>query len=320
MVEVAPGTAGRDEAMSLAHCMTTLADGSVDPERVDLFPLSGLAHSEVEEFEGVWDSIEPRRRRTILSTMADKARDNIQFDFSSIFLTCLRDADEDVRLLSIHGLGEYEDRSALAPLIDMLRADESPRVRAAAAEALGRFSNLAQEGKLLSRDGRRVKDVFIETLADEETEEPVRRRALENVAFFNDGDVRALIVNNYNLGSVAMRRSAIVAMGHNGAEEWLDTILGELSSVRDDMRVEAAKALGELGEEAAVPHLVGLVEEDEALDVQVSAIEALGRIGGQAAKRALQQVLESGDAPLQEASEEALRQIAFEDSPLGPAG
>ena len=124
MVEVAPGTAGRDEAMSLAHCMTTLADGSVDPERVDLFPLSGLAHSEVEEFQGVWDSIEPRRRRTILSTMADKARDNIQFDFSTIFLTCLRDADEDVRLLSIHGLGEYEDRSALAPLIDMLRADD----------------------------------------------------------------------------------------------------------------------------------------------------------------------------------------------------
>ena len=80
---------------------------------------------------------------------------------------------------------------------------------------------------------------------------------MENVAFFNDGDVRALIVNNYNLGSVAMRRSAIVAMGHNGAEEWLDTILGELSNVRDDMRVEAAKALGELSEEAAVPHLAG---------------------------------------------------------------
>ena len=52
MVGVAPGTAGRDEAMSLAHCMTTLADGSVDPERVDLFPLSGLAHSELEEFRG----------------------------------------------------------------------------------------------------------------------------------------------------------------------------------------------------------------------------------------------------------------------------
>ena len=305
--------------MALTDYIPKLTDGSLDLEGVDLSPLSDLTRDEVEELERAWRAIEPKRRRNILSILSEKAQGSIQFDFNSIFLMSLRDSDEDVRFLSIYGLAEYEDRPGLTPLIDTLLGDTSPRVQAAAAEALARYSHLATEGKLLSRYSQRLQEAFLESLSSDGVDEHVKQKALEGVAYYNDAQIRALIQSLYTNGSVKMRRSAVIAMGRNGDPDWLDTIAAELSNVREEMRIQAAVALGELGEEDGVPHLVATLKEDDSPEVQLAIIEALGRIGGSLAKIALKKVHESGDEVLKEASQEALHQFEFDNNPLGPS-
>ena len=41
---------------------------------------------------------------------------------------CLKDQDEEVRGKAIEGLWEYEDRSIIAGLVQILRSDRSPEV------------------------------------------------------------------------------------------------------------------------------------------------------------------------------------------------
>jgi HEAT repeat protein len=305
--------------MALTDYIPKLTDGSLDLEGVDLSPLSDLTRVEIEELALAWKEIDPKRRRNIVTTLSEKARDSVQFDFNSIFLMTLRDSDEDVRFLSIYGLAEYEDRPGLSPLSDILLGDESPRVRAAAAEALARYAHLAAEGKLLSRNCKRLYVAFLEILGNELVDEQVRQKALEGVAYYNDAQIRALILNLYTTGSIKMRRSAVVAMGRNGDPSWMETIAGELSNVREEMRIQAAVALGELGEEDGVPHLVATLKEDESSEVQLAILGSLGKIGGSLAKLALNKVHESGDEVLKEASQEALHQFEFDNNPLGPA-
>ena len=305
--------------MALTDYIPKLTDGSLDWEGVDLSPLSDLTRDEIEELALAWKEIDPKRRRNIVTTLSEKARDSVQFDFNSIFLMSLRDSDEDVRFLSIYGLAEYEDRPGFAPLSDILLGDESPRVRAAAAEALARYAHLAAEGKLLSRNSQRLHEAFLEVLGNDLVDEQVRQKALEGVAYYNDADIRALIQNFYTTGSIKMRRSAVVAMGRNGDPIWLETIAGELSNVREEMRIQGAVALGELGEEDGVPYLIATLKDDDSSEVQLAIIQALGKIGGSLAKLALKKVHESGDEVLKEASEEALHQFEFDNNPLGPA-
>ncbi|PZC48694.1 MAG: HEAT repeat [Chloroflexi bacterium] len=305
--------------MALTDYIPKLTDGSLDLEGVDLSPLSDLTRDEIEELALAWKEIDPKRRRNIVTTLSEKARDSVQFDFNSIFLMSLRDSDEDVRFLSIYGLAEYEDRPGFAPLSDILLGDESPRVRAAAAEALARYAHLAAEGKLLSRNSQRLHEAFLEVLGNDLVDEQVRQKALEGVAYYNDADIRALIQNFYTTGSIKMRRSAVVAMGRNGDPIWLETIAGELSNVREEMRIQGAVALGELGEEDGVPYLIATLKDDDSSEVQLAIIQALGKIGGSLAKLALKKVHESGDEVLKEASEEALHQFEFDNNPLGPA-
>ena len=59
--------------------------------------------------------------------------------------------DPEVREKAIEGLWEDEDRLLISTLCDLTKDDPSPKVRAAAAMALGKFAILAQDGKLLEK-------------------------------------------------------------------------------------------------------------------------------------------------------------------------
>jgi HEAT repeat protein len=106
------------------------------------------------------------------------------------------------------------------------------------------------------------------------------------------------------------------AMGRSSNTKWLTTVLKELGNDDEGVRYEAATAVGLLGDETVAPHLIGLIK-DEDVQVQVAALTSLGTIGGQLAKRAIQQVLSSGDEALEEAATAALRAIEFDEDPLG---
>jgi HEAT repeat protein len=130
-------------------------------------------------------------------------------------------------------------------------------------------------------------------------------------------DIENLIESIYEEDSLWLKVGAIDAMGRSCDAVWLPIILRESENRAPEMRHAAAFAAGEIGEEAAVAQLKRMALQDPDRDVQLVAVRSLGAIGGPTARVALQAVLYEGDDALQEAIEEAVAEIDFDDNPLG---
>ncbi|MBM3946061.1 MAG: HEAT repeat domain-containing protein [SAR202 cluster bacterium] len=247
--------------------------------------------------------------------LLDLAEDNPELTFDTVFFLCLKDEQDRVREKAIAGLWECEERSLATTLIRMLQCDAAPNVRAAAAQALGRFVDLAQEGKTSSREQERLRDALLTAAKDDGQPQEVRRRALESCAAINALEVTVLIRGSYASGDTAVRASAIFAMGRNGDPAWLPVIVKELGSSAPEMRFEAAAACGQLGEPHLVPKLLPLLRDTDA-QVRLATVEALGSIGGPLARKVLQTELKSDDEPIRDAAEQALQHIQLLEDPL----
>lgn len=300
--------------MSLEQYLQTLAHSEGPIVYADLMELSGLVDEELEEFSRWWPDIPGDKRKSLLERLATVAEDNADVDFSSILRHCLDDEDDMVRETAVIGLWESDDHTLVAPLMALLKADPSEQVRAAAATALGKFGELAQDGKLLPRYGERIKELLLDVLESDAASTHVRRRSLEAAAAFNTPRISELISDAYESPDQDVRTSALYAMGKTCDPQWLSTLLEATGDVDPAIRYEAAAACGELGEEDAVPHLITLAQ-DEDLQVQLSSIQALGSIGGYLAKRALQRCAKSEDEPIQEAAQTALEALEVEEDP-----
>ena len=291
--------------MSLEQFLGAISDSEQPLRNAELMTLSGMTTEELEAIRSDWEDVDPDRRQQVLQRLIDIAEDNLDADFDSLFRLCLKDEDPEVRAKAIEGLWECDDRVIVAPLARLLGGDPSDKVRAAAAIALGKFSSLAQRGKILSKDGDRVREGLTTVIRNAAETQEVRRRAVEAVAPFDTPEVHQIIREAYGSDNFEMKCSAVYAMGKSCNPQWLSTILQELSSPHPAMRYEASNACGEMGEEEAVPHLIQLFKDDDQ-QAQASAIAAVGAIGGNLAKRALLSCLKSSDDAVVEAAEEAL--------------
>ena len=274
--------------------------------------LSSLGSGEVGKFEKAWAGIELRRRRQIINRLVELAEDDAQLDFDSVFKSCLKDTDEEVRSKAIEGLWESEDTSLIGPLSSLLEQDASKKVQAAAATALGKFVMLAELEKLRSSYKPRIESVLLSVLGDENRSVEVKRRALEAVASLSLPQVKKAIAEAYQSRNPTIKVSAIYAMGKNCDSSWLNDLLGELSNASAEIRYEACGACGEIGDEEAVPYLIELVG-DRDTEVRPAAVRALGKIGGAKAERCLKQLLVNTSELIQQAAEEALDELGFEE-------
>ena len=279
-----------------------------------LVHLSDLGPEELHTFTEGWLSIPSETRRKAMSMMTELTEENIDLNFSAIFRYCLDDEEEDVRKTAITGLWDCEDRSLISPLIRLLNDDSDENVRAAAAQALGRFALLGETGKLLERDVNRVSDALLGAIDNEDGTLVVRRRAIEAVATLSVERVPELINDAYAVDDPLLKASALYAMGATCDPEWLPILLRELRSDDAQMRYEAVGALGEIGEEEAVPHLVPLMFDTDS-QVQATAVNVLGSIGGPIAKAALAQAAKNPDARLSEMAADALETIGVDEDP-----
>ena len=237
-------------------------------------------------------------------------------DFTAVMRACLADGDDTVREQATRGLWECEDRVVIRPLVSLLSDDPTAEVRLAAAITLGKFAEMAREGKLLERDGSRILEALLTVVNKDDEDLEVRRRSIEAVASFDVPVVEELITEAYNDGATELKQSAIFAMGRTSDTQWLRTVLNDIDDENPAIRFEAATACGLLGDESTIPHLLDLID-DEDPQVQTSAVQALGSIGGPLAKRALLQCLKLGDESLGDVAQAALDAIEFDDDPLG---
>lgn len=279
----------------------------------DLKPLSGLGRDEHAAFWQAWQALSPTRREEIAHAMVDLAEDNIDLDFNEVLLWCLDDDEASVRTHAIEGLWENDSMRLMHRLIDLLRADSAPVVRAVAAMALSRFAYEAVIEELEPADAEAVQQVLLDAILDPQTPLDVRRRSLESVGYFGDLDeVQRQIELAYRSDEQLLRESALAAMGRTLLPRWLPMIERELTSVSPALRYEAARAAGEMAENARtlLPKLAALINDDDG-EVVLMTIWALGQIGGEHARRLLQRMRKSQNEAYREAATEALEELSL---------
>ena len=90
---------------------------------------------------------------------------------------------------------------------------------------------------------------------------------------------------------------------------WIPYLLPELENEAPELRMEAARALGELESSAAVDPMIRMLDDESDVEVRYAILEALGQIGGEKAKQALQLALDSENEAEVEIAEMALEQL-----------
>lgn len=279
-----------------------------------LWALSGASKAQAREFARVWDTLPVERRRRVAQQMVELAEQNLEVDFNALFRYFLNDPDAQVRVNGIEGLWEDEDAALVKPFLALLRQDPDAGVRAAAADAVGRFLLLAEYGRLTNTTADALGQTLLAIIRDPREDLTVRCRALEALAYWSDAGVRQVIAAAYDDAAPAMRASAIAAMGRSADHYWRDLVAQELQSPDPRMRFEAARATGELENRAATATLIRLLDDPDR-EVQGAAITALGQVGGMLAKRALQRAMNADDEFLSALAAEALQELEFnEDS------
>jgi len=285
----------------------------------DLKPLSGLDREERDDFWAAWCAITPLRRAEIARALVDLAEDDIDLEFGEPLLWLLDDDDSGVRASAVEGLWESDSPRVFHRLLAMLRADPAPAVRVAAAITLGRFAYRAELDELTEHDAQALRNGLLAMILDQRQPLDVRRRSLESAGYFTANiEVQRQVALAYDSDEQLLRESALVAMGRSMLPRWLPVIAKELTSKSPALRYEAARAVGEMAEDARalVPKLVPLLNDDDT-EVMLAAIWALGQVGGEAAKRMLLQVRKSQDEARSQAAAEALEELSLGDSLVG---
>lgn len=297
---------------SLVELLRELEQPS-QPIPVDgLAALSDLDADSLRDWKPGWDRLAPQRRRELLVHLRRLSDERIELSFERLNRLAVADPDPEVRCQAIGNLWESEDASLVPLLVRALEADPATAVRQAAASALGVFVYLGEVDRIPDEFRRQAEESLLRS-AGNDPEAAVRVAGLESLGYSSRGEIPGLIEAAYRSGEEGQVRSALVAMGRSANGSWAPAVTSELASPSPLLRLEAARAAGELDLRATVPALVDLLD-DTSDDVRRASIWSLGQLGGDQAERALQALLRR-DPPQDEATliEEALENLAFVD-------
>ncbi|MEM8858161.1 MAG: HEAT repeat domain-containing protein [Chloroflexota bacterium] len=300
------------KAPNYAEIISDLQDPDKDLSVSSYYYLSDLPAEYSAELKSVWANISDRRRETIARSMADISENNYQVDFSPIAADLLQDENEKVRLAALDILWDSDKVSLIKPIIKLMSDDKSTAVRASAAGSLGHYLLMAQWGEISLDIEDPISEALIGQITNPVTPLPVRRAALESVSSVPLPEVQTYIRDAYESGVPEMELSAIFAMGRSADAMWLPIIQNELESTDSEMRTEAAKAAGIIGDSSFADTLSDIARDDEDLEVKIAAVHALGLIGNAVASQTLSEMAEEAeDDALLDAIEEALEDMAM---------
>lgn len=236
----------------------------------------------------------------------------------AIVAEVLRGSDREARLRAARLAGHlYHDEGTVALLTDIAAAEPDPEVRARAAVALGpaledcdTSLGLPYGTEVSEATFERACQVLERVARDPALPKVVRRRALEGAVRAPRGWQEALIRRACGETDPEWRMTGVFCAArypdlHGLALEALDD--AEL-----EVRIEAVRAVGEIGAREEVARLIRLVEaRDTPPDLRLAAVGSLGEMGVSQAVPALTSLLSSDDADLADAAEAALEEIGL---------
>ncbi len=302
-----------DIAFSIQPALAHLRDARAPLSPALLSTLSALKKNDLADVAATWRRLPAERRRRAAETLRELGKENARFDFTTLFRYLLDDADAAVRAAGIAGLWEESDPALARSFIRFLQSDPEAQVRAAAADALGRFVLLGEYDRLPANLANLIHESLLATWRNPAESVDVRAHALASLGYSSRDGMHNLIGAAYDGDDDELRLSALTAMGHSADSNWCDTIAAELDSPEARMRAESARALGELECRAYTARIIALLDDPDR-DTQIAAIRALSRIGGKPAHAALIHLCESDDSTLSEIAQDALEEMSADDS------
>jgi HEAT repeat protein len=167
-----------------------------------------------------------------------------------VLLPLLQDKNEFVRRETAYALGETRSQAPVEALATALARDKEAGVRGAAAVALGQIGDEAAVPVLTEALGRRI----------------ARSGILNRITF------RRTEENEF------VRRASAIALGQIKSRTSVPALISALQNERagDDVRREAARSLGLIGDPAAIPSLTAVLTARDPYLAQIAA-EALAR-------------------------------------------
>ncbi len=295
--------------ISFKEALTSLRDGAKpDPKWLRAF--NDLDAAALTEFQSAWKALGPDPRAKMAQALHALMDEDIEMHFGAIFRILLSDADARVRVTAISGLMDDEGQDLVEPIINLMRNDPQEKVRAAAAGALGRFAILAETERLTPARKKMIYDAVLKVFRTEEESSPVYRNALESLAYTSNDVVAMYIRAAYASDDEALRISAVVAMGRSQDRQFSEFVREELQNVSPKMRLEAARAIGELEDADSVKEL-SMVLDDTEMAVREAALESLAVIGGDVARSLIQAAVLSDVEEFSKLAEHAIETYDF---------
>ncbi|NJM41725.1 MAG: HEAT repeat domain-containing protein [Anaerolineae bacterium] len=295
--------------ISFNEALAFLREGA-KPDPKWLRGFNDLDKPSLAAFQSAWMSLSADPRAKAAQALHALMQEDIEMHFGAAFRPMLSDANPRVRLTAISGLMEDEGQDLVEPLIHLMRNDPEESVRAAAAGALGRFAILAETDRLTPARKRMIYEAVLKVFRTEEESSPVYRNALESLAYTSNDVIAMYIRAAYASDDEALRTSAIVAMGRSQDRQFSEFVREELQNVSPKMRLEAARAIGELEDADAMPELSKLIDDTD-MQVREAALESLAVIGGEPARSLLQAAVLSEDEELVTLAEHAIETYDF---------
>ena len=193
--------------------------------------------------------------------------------------SCLSNQDTNIQESAASILSHIADSRVLTPLLEAL-GSSNWIVRMHAAKALGRLKDPQAAEPLFPLLQDKVK--------------AVREETVHALVQLGDAGVPFLL-KGLKHEEWIVRLHAIEALGKMKSSEGVEALLYVLCNDRDSaVRIDAARALGDIGDPRAVDHLILAMKD---IDLRPVAIEALGKIADGRAVPALVSVMERADTP-----------------------
>ena len=182
------------------------------------------------------------------------------------FVSALTDTSRDVQLKAIESLGDLGDKSTVAKLAAALTSTDI-EIQIAAAEAIGKLGDHRVVPKLLE---------FLDAQSHEVKDNETLHRLVRILQRLRDPRAVLPLCELLDADDVKLRRRVVEALGTVGdgsARLALERVLQRDHA--DEVRAAAAKALGDLGDPAAIGALTTALHETS--EVRLKALIALSR-------------------------------------------
>lgn len=206
----------------------------------------------------------------------------------------LEDENSSMRIGAARALGNGQDGQAVVPLIGALQ-DENISVGAEAAASLGKLNDTRAIGPL------------IEALDENET--PLQKTAAASLARIGEPAVEPLI--KALAGDKSARGAATWALGEIGDVRAAEPLMQLFkSSDEKTTRKNVVEALARLNDTGSVEQMIQiLADRQEKSDLRMDAASALGALGDSRARSALLDAMTESDTMIQMRAAEALTEL-----------